>query len=105
MTMQYRTLAGRHGEVESPYAWVRLLASTLVIAQSSLLVRTDQTAYNAGEELPTQTFFEDYKEVDGLKVPTTIRQTNPNISFTMKFTDLKSNVPVEDSKFTKPASQ
>jgi len=74
-------------------------------AQSSLLVRTDQTAYNAGEELPTQTFFEDYKEVDGLKVPTTIRQTNPNISFTMKFTDLKSNVPVEDSKFTKPASQ
>ena len=74
-------------------------------AQSSLLVRTDQTAYNANEEVPTQTFFEDYKEVDGVKVPTTIRQTNPNISFTMKFTDLKSNVPVEDSKFNKPASQ
>src|SRR5262245_19575153 len=29
-------------------------------AQNSLLVRTDQTAYNAGEEIPTQTFFEDY---------------------------------------------
>jgi hypothetical protein len=52
-----------------------------------------------------QTLLEDYKEVDGLKVPTTIRQTNPNISFTIKFTDIKSNVPVEDTKFNKPAGQ
>jgi len=74
-------------------------------AQSALLVRTDQTAYNAGEEVPTQVFLEDYKEVDGLKVPTTIRQTNPNITFTIKFSELKSNVPVEDAKFNKPASQ
>lgn len=73
-------------------------------AQTGLIVRTDQTAYNAGEEVATQTFLEDYKEVDGLKIPTTIRQTNPNISFTMKFSDVKSNVPVEDAKFNKPAS-
>jgi hypothetical protein len=74
-------------------------------AQSGLLVRTDLTAYNAGEEVANQTLLEDYKEVDGLKVPTTIRQTNPNISFTIKFTDIKSNVPVEDTKFNKPAGQ
>jgi hypothetical protein len=73
--------------------------------QSGLLVRTDLTAYNAGEEVANQTFLEDYKDVDGLKVPTTIRQTNPNISFTIKFTDIKSNVPVEDTKFNKPAGQ
>ena len=74
-------------------------------AQSGLLARTDQTAYQGNEEIATQTFLEDYKDVGGLKVPTTIRQTNPNISFTMKLTDLKSNVPVEDTKFNKPASQ
>jgi hypothetical protein len=74
-------------------------------AQNGLLVRTDSVNFAAGEEVPTQTFLEDYKAFDGLKFPTTIRQTNPNISFTMKFTDVKSNVPVEDSKFNKPASQ
>jgi hypothetical protein len=74
-------------------------------AQNGLLVRTDSNNYAAGEEVPTQTFLEDYKEFDGLKFPTTIRQTNPNISFTMKFNEVKSNVPVDDKKFNKPASQ
>ena len=74
-------------------------------AQNGLLVRNDSTNYNAGEEVPTQTFLEDYKEVDGLKVPMTIRQINPNITFILKFNDVKSNVPVDDSKFNKPASQ
>jgi hypothetical protein len=74
-------------------------------AQNGLLVRADLTAYNAGEQLPTQTFLEDYKDVDGVKMPSTIRQTNPNFSVTLKFTDIKSNVPVDSSKFNKPSSQ
>jgi zinc protease len=74
-------------------------------AQNGLLVRTDLTAHNASEEIATQTFLEDYKDVDGVKVPTTIRQTNPNLSFTMKFSEIKSNVPVDETKFNKPASQ
>jgi len=74
-------------------------------AQNGLLVRNDSTNYNGTEEVPTQTLLEDYKDVDGLKVPMTIRQTNPNISFILKFNEVKSNVPVEDSKFNKPASQ
>jgi hypothetical protein len=73
-------------------------------AQNGLLVRSDQTAYNAGEQLPTQTFLEDYKDVEGVKMPSTIRQTNPNFSVTMKFTEIKSNVAVDDKKFNKPAS-
>jgi hypothetical protein len=74
-------------------------------ADSGLLVRTDQTNYNAGEEVPVQVFFEDFKDVDGVKMPSTIRQTNPNFSVTLKFTEIKSNVPVDDAKFNKPASQ
>jgi hypothetical protein len=73
-------------------------------AQNGLLVRNDSTNYNGSEEVPTQTLLEDYKDVDGLKVPMTIRQTNPNISFILKFNEVKSNVPVDDAKFNKPAS-
>jgi hypothetical protein len=46
--------------------------------------------------------FEDFRDVEGVKRPFTIRQTSPDFDYVIKFTEIKSNVPVDDSKFEKP---
>jgi hypothetical protein len=45
--------------------------------------------------------YEDYREVDGVKVPFTVRQEG-SPDWTIKFKEIKHNVPVEDSKFERP---
>jgi hypothetical protein len=50
------------------------------------------------------TDLEDYREVDGIKVPFTVRQTNPNVSLVIKITEVKHNVPIDDAQFAKPAA-
>lgn len=57
--------------------------------------------------IPEQTDFEDYREVDGLKLPFTVRVSSVdagNPVSTRTFTEIKLNVPVDDSKFNKPAA-
>ncbi len=45
--------------------------------------------------------YQDYKEVDGVKVPFTIRQEgSPN--WTIKFKEIKHNISIEDAKFDPP---
>ena len=57
--------------------------------------------------IPEQTDFEDYRDVDGVKMPFTIR-VSPidagNAYILRKITEIKLNVPVDDSKFNKPAA-
>jgi Photosynthetic reaction centre cytochrome C subunit len=55
--------------------------------------------------IPQQTDFEDYREVEGLKLPFTIKMAfaDPgSLPITRKFTEIKLNVPVDDLKFEKP---
>ena len=47
--------------------------------------------------------FEDFKEVDGVKIASTVHQETPEISILIKMEDIKQNVPVDDAKFNKPA--
>jgi hypothetical protein len=51
---------------------------------------------------PEQIDFEDYREVDGLKVPFTIRVSylGQQISATYRLTDVKHNLAIDESKFT-----
>jgi len=73
--------------------------------QTGLLARRDFVIDSPQGQLPTETYLEDYKEVDGVKIPFTIRQTNPAYALTIKYTEVKHNVPIDDAKFNKPASQ
>ena len=66
-----------------------------------LLIRRDITIQGT----TLQAHFEDYKEVDGIKLPFTIRRSRPDFSFTYKFDEIKHNVPIDDAKFDKPAPQ
>ena len=72
--------------------------------QTGLLVRRVTNSPTMIGLIPEQIDFEDYKSVDGLMVPFTIRifSVDPNISSTRKFTEVKLNVPVDDTKFNKP---
>jgi len=74
-------------------------------AQSGLLIRRVTSLPTMIGVIPEQADFEDYRNVDGLMVPFTVRvsSVDPNITSTRKFTEVKLNVPVDETKFNKPA--
>lgn len=76
-------------------------------AQNGLLLR--RVTYNETMIgiIPEQTDFEDYRDVEGVKFPFTIKLSTVDVgnpSATRTFTEIKLNVPVDDSKFNKPAA-
>ena len=55
--------------------------------------------------IPQQTDFEDYREVEGLKLPFMITVSSVDrgsLPITRAFAEIKLNVRVDDSKFDKP---
>jgi hypothetical protein len=71
-------------------------------ADSGLLVRDDAPYVTDDGKSVVENVFEDYRDVDGVKRPYTIRQTSPDFDYVIKFTEIRSNAPIEDSKFEKP---
>lgn len=76
-------------------------------ATSGLLLRRTTTMPTMVGIIPDQVDLEDYREADGLKFPfiaraATLEVGNP--TSTRTFTELKLNVPVDDSKFNMPAA-
>ncbi len=69
-----------------------------------LLRRTTSTTTPIGN-IPEQVDFDDYHDLDGMKLPFTIRVSaiDPFYSITRKFTEIKINVPIDDKRFNKPA--
>ena len=73
--------------------------------QTGLLLRLDNDRESPQGSAHVETYFEDYKETGGVKMPFTIKIVRPEISFTLKTTEVKQNVPIDDAKFNKPAAQ
>lgn len=73
-------------------------------AQTGLLIRQEMDAETAQGKMHVDIYLEDYKEVDGIKIPFTVKQNSDAISFVIKLTEVKHNVPIEDAKFNKPTS-
>jgi zinc protease len=48
--------------------------------------------------------FSDFRQVDGIKLPYTVRQESPSSTFTIKFTEIRHNEAIEDASFAKPAA-
>lgn len=74
-------------------------------AQTGLLAKTDAEFESPEGKFPVESIVEDYREVDGVKLPFTLRQGSAVASTVVKFAEVKSNVPIEDAKFTKPAAK
>ena len=74
-------------------------------ASSGLLLRRSTSMSTMIGIIPDQIDLEDYREADGLKFPFTARAATlevGNPTSTRTFTELKLNVPVDDSKFNMP---
>src|SRR5262245_36310402 len=55
-----------------------------------------------GKEIEQSTDFEDYKELDGIKIPYRVKAASQIQSFTLTFTKAEHNVPVDEKLFVKP---
>ena len=73
-------------------------------ADSGLLLRVVRYGETALGWMPTQIDYSDYRESNGLKVPFRWTLARPNGRFTIQINEIQENVPVDDAKFTKPAS-
>jgi hypothetical protein len=70
---------------------------------SGLLIRADEESDSPQGRDTIQFYFEDYRDVDGVKQPFTVRQVHGKVSFIVRLTEVKWDDPIDDAKFAKPA--
>jgi outer membrane lipoprotein-sorting protein len=73
-------------------------------ATSGLLVRAETVAEGPMGKADVATTLGDYRDVDGVQVPFLIHSDMGGFAFTIKLTEVKHNVDIDDKKFDKPAS-
>jgi photosynthetic reaction center cytochrome c subunit len=78
-------------------------AKLYVDADSGLLLRMVELEETPLGDIPTQTDFSDYRPVDGVQVPFTVRVARPGDVTTTRYTEIKFNAAIPAEKFTKPA--
>jgi zinc protease len=73
--------------------------------QTGLALRVIGQHHSPDGVTVVQEDLEDYRDVDGIKVPFTIHQTAGESAFTIKIAEVHHNLPFDDSQFAKPAAQ
>ena len=73
--------------------------------ETGLLLRRSGNVTTMIGVIPEQVDFEDYRDAGGMKLPFTIRVSSIDSFFssTRKFSEIKLNVPLDQTKFSKPA--
>src|SRR5262245_9457346 len=72
--------------------------------ESGLLLRVETR--NSEGNLLSREDYEDYRAVDGIRFPFTIRQLDQDQTETVvKYSEIKHNVPLDDPKFNRPAAK
>lgn len=74
-------------------------------AESGLLVRMIRYTETPLGRNPSQVDFADYRVADGVKIPYRWTLARPGQRFTIQVSEVKQNVPVEDSQFAMPAER
>lgn len=74
-------------------------------ASSFLLLKWDGVRKTGDQEIPWESFFSDFREVEGLKYPFRIDQGSPGteIKQTLNAEKIEINPRIDDSRFSKPA--
>lgn len=70
-----------------------------------LLVRSANHRHTDNGVVVYQADIDDYRDVNGIKIPFTVNQTSTEASFTIKYTDIQQNVDLADGQFSKPATR
>lgn len=73
--------------------------------QSGLLLRGSTQVDSPLGAIPQDTYYEDYRDVGGVKVPFLIRVVRADGATIYKWDQIQANIPVEDSRFEKPAEK
>lgn len=71
-------------------------------ANSGLLVKNDAEVDGPQGKMPVEVFLEDYKAVDGVKLPFMMRRVMPIATVVVKLSEVKHNGAIDDAKFAKP---
>lgn len=74
-------------------------------AQSGLLLRITHHIESPLGALPLQTDYEDYRDVNGLKIPFIVRVTRVDGTTTYTWQKMDANVAVDPSRYEKPAEK
>lgn len=72
--------------------------------QSGLVLRILSRRHTSDGVMVYQEDLEDYREVDGIKLPFTVHQTTEDAAFTIQFAEVHHNVELDDQQFSKPAA-
>jgi len=73
-------------------------------AETGLLLKRDFERVTLEDGIVQyEMFYRDYRDVDGLKLPSTIEQRSPDSTMILKFSEIKNNAAIEDAAFAKPA--
>ena len=68
-------------------------------AASGLLVRIESMTASPLGALPRRWDYEDYRKVDGVRVPFKVRETDPDYTYSWEFSSVRHNVPVDAAVF------
>jgi hypothetical protein len=73
-------------------------------ASTFLLLKWEGTRKIAGKDVPWETFFHEFREINGLKYPFLIESDAPGADLTQRITadKIEVNIPLDDSLFGKP---
>jgi hypothetical protein len=71
---------------------------------TGLLVRQDGEFDGPQGKTQVETYVDDYKVVDGVKVAHTMKQVNPQMTWVIKLTEVKNNIEIDGAKFGKPSN-
>ena len=74
-------------------------------AQSGLLMRITHRIESPLGALPLQTEYEDYRDVNGLKIPFTVRVTRVDGTTTYTWQKMEADVAIDPSRYEKPAEK
>jgi len=105
----YETIEGKQAVVLTGSPYANVTEDLAFDRESGLLVRRTVTSGSAGGfgilALGEQIDYSDYRDVNGVKEPFTVKHSTWNAVTTERFTDVKINAPVADNVFAKPAAQ
>ena len=80
-----------------------LLVTLYFDSQSGLLLRELRYGASPIGRVPTQIDFADYRDVDGIKLPFRITYAWLDGRDSIELSEIKTNIPVDEAKFGKPA--
>src|SRR5580658_4389796 len=73
--------------------------------QTGLMVRSVNQRYTPDGVTEFTADVDDYTEVDGVKLPFTVRQTGASATFIIRFTEVHHNLQLTDAQFAEPAAE